>query len=100
MCAVAAKCIDEQFGAKRRSTNADMQYMADIAHQAGVNGLNQSAHALLKRAGISDRFGIASTTFGGVLCGAPFRHIDGGTRKQSCFGGIKLHVFRKLGKMA
>ena len=99
-CAITAKCIDEQFGAKRRSTNADMQYMADIAHQAGVNGLNQSAHALLKRVGISDRIGIASAPFGGVLCRAPFGHIDCGTRKQSRFGGMKLHVVRKLGEMA
>ena len=98
--AITAKRVDEQFRTKRRAANADMQYMADIAHQPCINGLNQSAHTLLKRMGISNRVRIACATLCAMLCCTSFGDIDGCARKQSRLSGIKLHIRSKLYEMS
>ena len=73
---LAAQRIDQQVRPQRRSADADVQHMADIAQRTALDRVDQRAHPFVKPARARDAVGIALIAFGGVLDRAILGDVD------------------------
>ena len=79
---VAGQRVDRQSRPQRRTADADMDQVADLAQGSLVDGLGQYVHPGVERTRLGDAVLCAETALGGVLGGTSFGRIDLGAREQ------------------
>ena len=72
----APQRIDQQIRPQRRSADADVEDVADVAQRARLDRVDQRAHPLVEAAGAGDAVGVALAAFGRVLDRAIFGDVD------------------------
>ena len=72
----APQRIDQQVRPQRRSADADVEDVADVAQRARLDRVDQRAHPLVEAAGAGDAVRITLAAFGGVLDRAILGDID------------------------
>src|SRR3546814_10577257 len=79
---MAAERIDEQIGAERRSADADVEQMADLAERARFDRVDHHPHPLMQSLCGMDRFRRAIATLGAMLGRAVFGGIGDAAREE------------------
>src|SRR3546814_10466327 len=92
LVAMAAERIDEQIGAERRSADADVEQMADLAERARFDRVDHHPHPLMQSLCGMDRFRRAIATLGAMLGRAVFGGIGDAAREERLAQIGRAHV--------
>ena len=96
--AVAPQRIDEQVGAERRSADADVEQVTDLAERACLDRVDHHPHPLVQSLRTVDRVGGAVAALGAMFGGAVLGRIGDAARKQRLAPPVEILRYGKVGQ--
>ena len=92
----APERVDQQRRAQHRAADADVQYAGDVAKRAGLDRVDQRAHALAPRGRELDVVRCAAAALGDMGRGAALARIDDLAGEQGIARGGEPLPFRRV----
>ena len=88
--AVTADRVDEQVGTERRSADADVEQVPDLAERTRLDRIDHHPHPLVQRLRGMDRLRRAVAAFGAMLGGAVFGRIGDAAREERLAAPVEI----------